>query len=207
MSTLAPASANLRPWAIMGWLTKFGLKPGMDVYEVGCGTGFVTGQIADYLRGTGSLLSVDIDKDRAAFAANRISLWDNVHVLAADAVTFDPACSFDAIVLPDVLEHIPGRDHGRLFARLADCLHDDGFVFVHLPNPPFLAWLRDRGSDLLQQPYDQPVPTRDLLAAAEPAGLHLHHLETYSIWVPNGDFQAILLRPAAAAGVFREEDG
>jgi SAM-dependent methyltransferase len=196
VTALAPAPINARHEAILRWLVRFGLRPGMDVYEVGCGTGTVTELIACQIGPSGTLTAVEVDPERAAAASARTKPWPNVSVYTADAIEFEPGRDFDAVVLPDVLEHIPADLHAYLFARLAYRLREGGFVFVNIPNPPYLAWLRD-----------EPVPTCALLAAAEPAGLHLAHLETYSVWIENGDYQAILLRRVEDASRFRPEDG
>jgi len=44
------------------------------------------------------------------------------------------------------------------------------------------------------QIIDQPVYTEDLLKNIRPYGLHLLKLETYSIWVEDGDYQYLVLK-------------
>jgi trans-aconitate methyltransferase len=196
------AGPNLRHLAIRDWLVRFGLKPGMDVYEIGCGSGQVTELICDVLDGQGSVLAVDVDMEKVIDAAERVSSRGNVSVCCEDAADFFPEPDFDVVVLPDVLEHIEPIRHLRLFQILASCLRPGGFVFIHIPNPLFLAWIHENHPELLQKPFDEPVHTRDLLEVAEQAGLVLCHLETYEVWQTN-DYQAIMLRHLVAASEFR----
>ena len=193
-------TANARHLAIRDWLVRFGLRPGMDVYELGCGSGAVTELIADVLDGEGSILALDIDLEQVINASELLA--GRASIRREDAAKFDPGREFDAIVLPDVLEHIDPSRHYHLFQLLAACLRPDGFIFIHMPNPLFLAWIHQNRPDLLQKPFDEPVFTRDLLEAVEAARLYLHHLETYTVWQANHDYQAIVLRHLWAASKF-----
>ena len=95
------------------------------------------------------------------------------------------------------------RDGGRLLGvdlsprSIEAALEPGGFVLAHYPNPHYLAWCHDNRPDLLQE-LDQPVWADRLTADAYGAGLTLEYLETYSIWIREGDYQVALLRPRPA---------
>ena len=188
---------NERHRAIQRWLKQFGLRPGMDVLEVGCGVGTQTELIAADLRDKGRLLAVDLSPRSIELARARLAGRANVEFLAADAVELDLDRAFDVIVMPDVIEHIPLVGHLRLFANVRKWLRDKGFVLIHMPNPFFLEWLHRHRPDLLQN-VDQPIFTETLLANTEPNGLYVHYLNTYSIWVPEGDYQVVVLKARRA---------
>jgi len=184
---------NRRHKAIQRWLRQFGLAPGMDVLEIGCGVGTQTELIAADLAGSGTLLSVDISPRCVELARQRVSRYANVEVIAADVVGLQLDHRFDVVVMPDVLEHIPIEQHPRLFGQIRRWLKDRGWILIHIPNPLFLEWCQINRPDLLQV-IDQPIHTQTLLESIVPSGLYVWHLHTYSIWAWEADYQVIVLR-------------
>jgi 2-polyprenyl-3-methyl-5-hydroxy-6-metoxy-1,4-benzoquinol methylase len=148
-------------------------------------------------------VGVDLSPKSIAAAQERLSGFGSVRLLAGDILELDLAGAFDVIVLPDVIEHIPLEDHQRLFGRVASWLHPSGFVLLNYPNPHYLAWCHEHRPDLLQV-IDQPIQADVLLANARPSGLYLHHLETYSLWIKEGDYVLAVLRPVASADTFTD---
>jgi SAM-dependent methyltransferase len=194
---------NERHRSILGFLLRFGLQPEHRVLEIGCGVGTLTGLIDGALGRGGQLLGVDLSPRSVAAARARLGGRERVRLEVGDVLELPLEGPFDAVVLPDVLEHIPRERHPALFRTVAALLAPAGFVLAHYPNPHYLAWRREHRPDLLQQ-VDQPVWADALTAAAYPAGLTLEYLETYSIWVREGDYQVALFRPRPAEPSFRE---
>jgi cyclopropane fatty-acyl-phospholipid synthase-like methyltransferase len=185
---------NERHRAIQSWLKQFGLRPGHDVLELGCGVGTQTELIAADLQGSGRLLAVDLSPRSVELARARLSGRTNVEFIAGDAVELELDRMFDVIVMPDVIEHIPLERHGRLFINVRRWLKDSGFVLIHMPSPLYQEWCHRHRPDLLQI-VDQAIHAKELLDNVEPSGLVLHYLNTYSIWVPEGDYQVVVLKP------------
>jgi SAM-dependent methyltransferase len=192
---------NDRHRAILGWLKRFGLARGSDVLEIGCGVGTLTELIAGQLRGRGRLLAVDVSPRSVELARQRLARWPNVEVRVADALELELESTFDTIVIPDVIEHIPVELHPQLFANIRQCLADTGWVLVHMPNPLYLDWCRRNRPDLLQA-VDQPVFMELLAPVVASNDLYVHYLETYSIWIPGGDYQVVVLRPRSPNAEF-----
>jgi trans-aconitate 2-methyltransferase len=124
-----------------------------------------------------------------------------VRLLAADVLEAEIEGSFDVVVLPDIVEHIPLESHPALFGRVASWVEPDGLVLLNYPNPHYLEWCREHHPERLQI-VDQSIHADVLLANAYPHGLHLDYLERYSIWVREGDYVVAVLRPGAGAGRF-----
>jgi cyclopropane fatty-acyl-phospholipid synthase-like methyltransferase len=100
---------------------------------------------------------------------------------------------FDAIVLPDVIEHIPFVLYEQFFSNLYQMLSDDGFVFIHIPHPNYLEWMvKNENKDL--QVIDQPVYTDKLLTIVYPKGFYLDQLRSYSVYSVEDDYQLLILK-------------
>ena len=194
---------NERHHSILRHLKRSGLKPHHRVLEIGCGVGTLTELLVKYVGPEGSVLATDLSPRSIDVARNSLSRFAAVALMAGDILDLEVPGKFDVVVLPDVIEHIPLEHHPRLFARLASWLRPGGFVLLHYPNPNFLEWCREHKPDELQV-IDQPIHTDVLTANAYPHGLYLDFLETYSIWVQEGDYQVAVMRRRADSTHFTE---
>jgi cyclopropane fatty-acyl-phospholipid synthase-like methyltransferase len=192
---------NERHRAIVAWLRRFGLRPTHSVLEIGCGVGTVTQLLAAEVRHGGSVLGVDLSPKSIEAARERLAAFPHARVETGDAIEMDVGGPFDVVVLPDVIEHIPLELHSRLFARVASWLVPDGFALLHYPNPHHLDWYHKHDPQALQF-IDQPIHANVLLSNAYPHGLYLDFLQTYSIWIREGDYVVAVLRPVRPEPTF-----
>lgn len=197
----ALVGTNARHRAILSWAKRFGLQEGDRVLEIGAGIGTVTRLLSDAVGPRGRVLGVDLSPRSIAMARERLAMSGNVELVAADILHAELEGQFDVIVMPDVIEHIPLELHLALFERVAAWLACHGFVLLHYPNPNLLAWCHEHVPELLQI-VDQPICADVLLANVYPNGLYLDHLETYSIWIHEGDYVVAVLRSVAAQQTF-----
>ena len=194
---------NDRHHSIMRWVRRAGLRPGHQVLEIGCGIGQLTELLAKVVGDGGSVLAMDLSPRSVEVAGRRLTGFPNVRLVAGDVLETEIEGTFDVVVLPDVIEHIPIEGHRDLFARIAGALRPNGFALLHYPNPHYLAWCRDNAPDDLQV-IDQPIHADQLLANAYPHGLYLDFFQTYPIWIREGDYAVAVLRSTAGTGVFTE---
>jgi cyclopropane fatty-acyl-phospholipid synthase-like methyltransferase len=192
---------NARHHAIMGWLRRSGLRPNDRLLEIGCGVGTLTQLLAEALEPQGSVVGVDLSPKSIEAAKVRLARFTNVRLEVGDVLEIEMDRRFDVVVLPDVIEHIPLEQHPALFERLALWVQEHGFLLLHYPNPHHLSWCRDHHPEVLQI-IDQPIHADVLLSNAYPHGLYLDFLETYSIWVREGDYVVAVMRPKAGVGTF-----
>jgi 2-polyprenyl-3-methyl-5-hydroxy-6-metoxy-1,4-benzoquinol methylase len=181
----------------------FGHCPHHRVLVIGSGVGTVTQLIADTLDSRGSVTGIDLSPKSIEVAQRRFSDRPNVRLIAGDILEVDLDDRFDVVVLPDVLEHIPLEVHPQLFRRVANWMKDDGFAFLHYPNPHHLQWVCEHRPQLLQV-VDQPIHADVLLSNTYPHGLYLDHYERYSIWVQEGDYVFAVLRSASGVNDFHD---
>ena len=100
-----------------------GIRPGVHVLDVACGTGVL---FPDYLaRGVASLTAVDISPRMAAIAAEK---FPEAHVLCGDAQTLDFGRKFDAIMVYNAFPHFPEPE--KIIARLGSLLNRGGRLSV-----------------------------------------------------------------------------
>ena len=197
---------NSRHRCILEWLGRFGMVAGQDVLEIGSGVGTLTGLLAQAIGPDGSVVGVDLSEKSIEAARDRLASFSNLDLRAADVLELDLESRFDVVVLPDVLEHIPLELHAGLFQRIAGWVRPDGFVLLHYPNPLFLEWVHEPRPEQLQE-IDQPIYADALMTRAYAEGLYVDYLETYSIWIEQGDYVVAVLRPVPASPTFTEVTG
>jgi trans-aconitate methyltransferase len=185
-------SVNLRHYKIMEFLISAGLSRKDRVLEIGCGIGTLTGLLVRYL-GKGEIVAVDISPESVEIARKRLSHASNVRFMVSDMTDFNHTEVFDFIILPDVLEHIPVDQHRRLFRTLADHMHDNSVILIHIPHPRALDYIRATNPGQMQI-IDQSVEADTLLADAYANGLTLISYNSYSLFDREHDYAVISLR-------------
>ena len=104
-------------------LTLGGIRPGIDVLDVACGTGVL---FPDYFsREVRSLTAIDISPEMAKIAASK---FPQVHVICGDVETETFEKQFDAVMVYNAFPHFP--DPARLIARLAELTKPGGRLTV-----------------------------------------------------------------------------
>ncbi len=185
---------NARNRSIQNSLVKFGLQKNHEVLEIGCGIGTQTQLLAEYLNSPSQITAVDISPKSIEIAKHRYDHFKGLKWIAADFVTYPAEKQYDVILLPDVIEHIPVDQHKALFANIRKSLKKDGFVLIHIPQPYYQEWAKVELPDKMQV-IDQSIYTDVLAQNVYCNDLYIRHLETYSIWQEQGDYQTIVLMP------------
>ncbi len=184
---------NVRHRTILKLVKKCGLKKDSKILEIGCGIGTVTRLLAAYSN-NGKIVAVDISPESINDAKALSKDFSNIEYKVSDMSDFSSTMKFDFVVLPDVLEHIPISQHKPLFATIRKHIHEDATVFIHIPNPWYLKWVRKNKPELLQI-IDQSISTDELLANVYPNDLYLYSLDSYTLSAEQSDYQAIVLKP------------
>jgi 2-polyprenyl-3-methyl-5-hydroxy-6-metoxy-1,4-benzoquinol methylase len=77
-----------------------------SVLDIGCGNGFLTSDVAKCT--CGRVVGIDINKDNIDFAKNHYRA-NNIAFICGDVKTDIEQAHFDAVILSNVLEHLPER--------------------------------------------------------------------------------------------------
>ncbi len=113
------------------YLERADLQDGQHILELGCGWGSLTLHMAEHLPQAHitAVSNSDSQREHILSEAGQRGLA-NVDVLTCDVNTLEFERAFDRVVSVEMFEHL--RNYGRLFAKIASWLNDDGKLFVHL---------------------------------------------------------------------------
>lgn len=186
------ASINERHKSILKLLKSSGLNKSSCVLEVGCGIGTQSELILNLVK-KGWLTAIDFSPKSIEIAEKRLECYKNKTLHVSDINEWETDHKFDVIVLPDVLEHIPIILHSELFQKLESFLKTEGFILIHIPDPLYLDWVREKHPDELQV-IDQSLDLEHINSIIKNAGLYITFLESYCIWTRPIEYQAIIIR-------------
>lgn len=98
------------------------------ILEVGCGYGYVSNYLS--LESTDrSVVGVDVAEDRVGVAQQTIGNRRNVEFLAKDCRDI-PKDGFDAVVIADVLHHVPYPEQTKILADVYEKLKFEGVLVM-----------------------------------------------------------------------------
>lgn len=183
------------------------LRPGLKVLDVGCGTGAITGDVADAVGATGLAVGTDVSHGLLQRAHERIADRPGLHFARADIFAMPFAPVFDVVTAARVLQWLARP--ADAVAAMARVTAPGGIVLVldydhtairWTPDPPpsmaafyaaFLAWRAEAG-------FDNTIARRlpSLLAQAGAAGVEVTH-QPETTTRADGDF-------AARAGIWAD---
>lgn len=183
---------NLRHRTIFHILKKSGLKRNHRVLEIGCGIGTITGLLSKYLM-KGSVTGIDISPQSINYAKSVHTKRKNIHFITGDINKIELDDSFDFIVLPDVLEHIPEFMHENIFNKIYKYSNSNSKLFIHIPSPRYQEYLQKHKPELLQV-IDQAVEASSIISKTERAGFELLLFKRYSLNIKQGDYHQMLFK-------------
>lgn len=187
----AQIGINDRIYSLYQRIEGLGINANSNILELGCGIGVLSYLLSKRIS-SGKIEAIDISDASIAFAKSKINS-KNILFKTQDIVEFTTNLSnIHFITLFDVLEHIPLEMHQRLFCRIAQCMDQNSFFLINLPNPDFIALDVQNQEDSLQI-IDQAVPLVPMLAQLEAAELELMDYEKYSIWFKD-EYQFFIIR-------------
>ena len=108
-----------------------GLSDGQDILEMGCGWGSLTLWMARQFPNS-RICAVSNSSTQKRFI-EKAALSEgllNISVVTSDINDFDPGKRFDRVVSVEMFEHL--RNYQVILERVAQWLHDDGRLFVHV---------------------------------------------------------------------------
>ena len=159
------------------------------VIVVGCGCGEVADFLARRVARRGRILAIDISPANIRIA-RLLFPHKRIEYRCVDILAGAIPGPWNAVVLPDLYEHIPAEGRDRLHGNLRHMLGSSGRVLLTLPSPWHQAMLRDRGCGL--QIVDETVALSDLTAMADDLGALLTYFSMVSVFRTNDYIHAVI---------------
>lgn len=150
------------------------IPPGAAVLEVGCGVGIISKHLQ---RSAASLLSVDIS-DTNVLVASAYARGPSAEFRVMDILVGEPGETFDAILLPDVIEHIPAENHEALLRKLESHLNPQGVLILTFPSPEYQQYHIDCRPEALQI-VDEKVDPIELISRTSLKPLYLNYISIF----------------------------
>jgi cyclopropane fatty-acyl-phospholipid synthase-like methyltransferase len=110
---------------------KLGLKPGMNVADIGAASGYFTRRLAKEIEPGGFALAVDIESNFFPYVIHRAHEEGQYNLFCVESTPDDPRLptdTIDLILIVDTLHHIEQRP--AYYERLKKCLRKNGRVVV-----------------------------------------------------------------------------
>jgi trans-aconitate 2-methyltransferase len=191
-------TANLRQEAIKGLLERV-LQPGWSVFEIGCGIGVLSEVASRRIGDRGELVALDLSEANVRFARRTVRR-PNVTFRVGDALEM-PAedRAFDAVLLLDVLEHIPEDRRGELARKIGALLREGSRVVITIPAPEFQLYLREHEPEKLQV-VDNVITLEDMLAFGREAGTRVLEWRYVNAFTENQYVHVVLMRDPIYTG-------
>jgi ubiquinone/menaquinone biosynthesis C-methylase UbiE len=106
------------------------LEPGMNVLDLGCGTGWATFEIASRLGGSGRVVGLDLSEGMIAQARKKLPTfrYDNVEFVVQSADSLDCADCFDYVLSTNAFHHF--ADKAGVFAKVRKSLKAGGCFVI-----------------------------------------------------------------------------
>ncbi len=183
---------NLRHYTIMNKCIDYGLKPNSSVLEIGCGVGTLTSLLARVLK-NGRIVATDISDESVEIAKKSTAGANDIEFYVHNMQDFDIQRTFDFVILPDVMEHIPVSEHPGVFKSIARHMHDNSLVLINSPHPKALDHIRENFPERMQV-IDQSLNAGELIAAAQSAGLNLVDYHSYGLYIQETDYTFVVFR-------------
>jgi 2-polyprenyl-3-methyl-5-hydroxy-6-metoxy-1,4-benzoquinol methylase len=138
------------------------IKKEYRVLEIGCGVGVIT----KYLAKRGSeVVAIDISENNVDLARKYNSRVKNVQFSVHDVVSrlddLHGLGTFDAILMSDVIEHLPKTIYGSLFKVVESVLREPGYVLLTFPSPEYQDYIKQHEPQQLQA-VDETVFFKDI---------------------------------------------
>jgi len=106
------------------------IKKGMNILDLGCGTGAGTMDIALKLKGTGKVIGLDLSGKMIEQARKKLTniKYDNVKFKVGSAISLDYNNYFDYVFSTNAFHHF--KDKGNIFLKVKKALKVQGVFIV-----------------------------------------------------------------------------
>lgn len=163
------------------------IHEGDNVLDLGCGIGITTEYI-DSL-GVSEVIGVDLSPKLFEYARDTV---ENIEFIVHDITTLELGKKFDVISICDVMEHVPRERYPDLFRVIKSHLKENGKVFISIPDPDYLNFIREIMPEKLQI-IDNSITLEEVNKLCRNNNMQIKHFNVYSIFIDNEYNEYILI--------------
>lgn len=161
-------------------------KEACRILDFGCGIGATTSAIAEFAPKANEIVGLDLSQRNIEVAQ---ALFGNSRVRFTTSDIFslegNLACgSLDAVIMIDVIEHVPRNLWEKLAKRLSALLSPMGTIILTTPTSLHQEWLAAHSPHELQI-IDETVTLEDLSAFCSMADVSISYYELVDVWRTN----------------------
>lgn len=186
---------NLRMSAAIKMVLEWIPKTSNKVLDIGCGIGWSTHEIASHFVKM-DVKGIDLSSNSIR-VANTLFKTNNSDFEKIDVTTDDFKAQndsgFDAIVMIDVLEHIPLTERVSFIDTIGRLLSEKGRFIISCPTIQHQNYLKNYNKDGLQ-PVDEDITLIDIQNIAKQLGGDVVYFRNTSIGHTNDYFHAVIER-------------
>lgn len=111
-------------------INRMQLEKGMNILDLGCGTGLGTVDIASKLEGNGRVIGLDLSEEMVVQAKRRLAgfVYPNVEFRVGSGSSLDCENYFDCVFSTNAFHHFDNKE--EIFCKVWDSLKDNGTFIV-----------------------------------------------------------------------------
>ena len=111
-------------------IDKIRLERGMNILDLGCGTGLGTIDVALKLEGTGKVIGLDLSEEMITQARQKLAkfTYDNVEFRVGSGSSLDFKSYFDYVLSTNAFHHFDEKE--EIFSRVWKSLKDNGTFLI-----------------------------------------------------------------------------
>ena len=184
---------NLRHYTLANILKKKGIEKANNILEIGCGIGTLT-ELLVSMAPKAVITAFDISPKNIEIAKSRLKSSSVKFMVfdASDSISLNE--KYDFIILADVIEHIPISRYHYLFSNLKHFSHAGTKIFINIPHPNIIKYLRETKPESLQI-VDQSVYPTVLYQHLSEQNFVIDEKLDYSIFYKTPDYTYYWLSP------------
>jgi SAM-dependent methyltransferase len=175
------------------------IKSGMNVLDIGCGTGISS----KYMGELGAeVIGVDISDELIKFAMNE-SAHQNVKYIVEDATQINLQISFDAITIIDSMEHIPRDKIDDFVTTIYRHASKKSIIYLNIPDGRYQRYIKMNHPEkhqIVDEDYDPNI----LISMFQKIGFQPYHVSIYGLDVPIQYNEYLFMTDYALGNIYKQ---
>jgi len=175
------------------------IKSGMNVLDIGCGTGISSKYMGEL---GANVIGVDLSDELIMFAMNE-SAHQNVKYIVEDATQINLQMSFDAITIIDSMEHIPRKKIDEFVKTIYRHASKNSIIYLNIPDGRYQRYIKinhPKKQQIIDEDYDPNI----LISMFQQIGFQPYHVLIYGLDVPIQYNEYLFMTDYALGNIYKQ---